>query len=58
MPLLEDWSLPNANIHAVYLERNQLSVKLRTFVDFLSEYLRRSPSSRSARATGSAGSAP
>jgi DNA-binding transcriptional LysR family regulator len=38
--LLEDWSLPDANIHAVYLERNQLSVKLRTFVDFLGDYLR------------------
>jgi DNA-binding transcriptional LysR family regulator len=58
VPLLEDWALPNANIHAVYLERNQLSVKLRTFVDFLSEYLRKSPSSRSARGTGSPGFAP
>ncbi len=42
VPLLEDWALPNANIHAIYLERNQLSVKLRTFVDFLGEYLRTS----------------
>ena len=40
VPLLDDWSLPDANIHAVYLERNQLSVKLRTFVDFLGDYLR------------------
>jgi LysR family transcriptional regulator, transcriptional activator for dmlA len=39
--LLTDWALPDANIHAIYLERNQLSVKLRTFVDFLGEYLRR-----------------
>jgi DNA-binding transcriptional LysR family regulator len=39
--LLADWSLPGADIHAIYLERNQLSVKLRTFVDFLGEYLRR-----------------
>ena len=42
VPLLEDWLLPDANIHAIYLERNQLSVKLRTFVDFLGEYLRTS----------------
>ncbi|PTB22722.1 LysR family transcriptional regulator [Trinickia symbiotica] len=46
IPLLEDWSLPNANIHAIYLERNQLSVKLRTFVDFLGEYLRTSAKAR------------
>jgi LysR family transcriptional regulator, transcriptional activator for dmlA len=39
VPLLEDWALPGADIHAIYLERNQLSVKLRTFVDFLGEYL-------------------
>jgi len=39
--LLPDWALPDANIHAIYLERNQLSVKLRTFVDFLGEHLRR-----------------
>ncbi|WP_186108775.1 LysR family transcriptional regulator [Burkholderia gladioli] len=35
MPLLADWSLPNADIYAVYLERNQLSARLRTFIDFL-----------------------
>lgn len=35
MPLLGDWSLPNADIYAVYLERNQLSARLRTFIDFL-----------------------
>jgi DNA-binding transcriptional LysR family regulator len=39
-PLLVDWALPDADIHAIYLERNQLSVKLRTFVDFLGDYLR------------------
>ncbi|MGC7406653.1 LysR family transcriptional regulator [Pandoraea pneumonica] len=33
--LLDDWALPNADIHAIYLERHQLSVKLRTFLDFL-----------------------
>ena len=43
VPLLVDWALPGADIHAIYLERNQLSVKLRTFVDFLGEYLRGSP---------------
>jgi DNA-binding transcriptional LysR family regulator len=41
VPLLSDWALPDANIHAIYLERNQLSVKLRTFVDFLGERLPR-----------------
>jgi DNA-binding transcriptional LysR family regulator len=39
--LLDDWALPDANIHAIYLERNQLSVRLRAFVDFLGEFLRR-----------------
>jgi DNA-binding transcriptional LysR family regulator len=38
--LLNDWALPNADIHAVYLERHQLSAKLRTFVEFLGEELR------------------
>ena len=32
--------LPNADIHAIYLERNKLSAKLRSFVEFLGEYLR------------------
>lgn len=40
VPLLVEWALPNADIHAIYLERNRLSAKLRTFVDFLGEYLR------------------
>jgi LysR family transcriptional regulator, transcriptional activator for dmlA len=40
VPLLVEWALPNADIHAVYLERNLLSAKLRTFVDFLGDYLR------------------
>jgi LysR family transcriptional regulator, transcriptional activator for dmlA len=39
-PLLVEWALPNADIHAIYLERNRLSAKLRTFVDFLGDYLR------------------
>jgi LysR family transcriptional activator of dmlA len=37
--LLNEWALPNADIHAIYLERHQLSAKLRTFVDFLGEDL-------------------
>jgi LysR family transcriptional regulator, transcriptional activator for dmlA len=40
VPLLGDWALPNADIHAIYLERNRLSAKLRSFVDFLGDYLR------------------
>jgi LysR family transcriptional activator of dmlA len=40
VPLLAEWALPNADIHAIYLERNRLSAKLRTFVDFLRDYLR------------------
>jgi DNA-binding transcriptional LysR family regulator len=40
VPLLADWALPNADIHAIYLERNKLSAKLRSFVDFLGDYLR------------------
>ncbi len=39
VPLLQDWMLPDADIHAIYLERHQLSTKLRTFVDFLGTYL-------------------
>lgn len=39
-PVLTDWALPNADIHAVYLERHRLSAKLRTFVEFLSDDLR------------------
>ena len=35
VPLLTAWSLPNADIYAVYLERHQLSVRLRSFVDYL-----------------------
>lgn len=40
VPLLAEWALPNADIHAIYLERNKLSAKLRSFVEFLGEYLR------------------
>lgn len=40
VPLLAEWALPNADIHAIYLERNKLSAKLRSFVEFLGDYLR------------------
>jgi LysR family transcriptional activator of dmlA len=40
VPLLNDWALPNADIHAIYLERHRLSAKLRTFADFLGDDLR------------------
>jgi LysR family transcriptional activator of dmlA len=43
--LLNDWTLPNADVHAVYLERHQLSAKLKTFVEFLGEELRGNSSS-------------
>ncbi|PYE13660.1 LysR family transcriptional regulator [Paraburkholderia silvatlantica] len=38
--LFAEWALPNADIHAIYLERNKLSAKLRSFVEFLGDYLR------------------
>jgi len=39
--LLPDWSLPNADIFAVYLEGHQLSARLRSFIDFLADSLPR-----------------
>jgi DNA-binding transcriptional LysR family regulator len=42
VPLLTEWTLPNADIHAIYLERHRLSAKLRTFIDFLGDELRES----------------
>jgi DNA-binding transcriptional LysR family regulator len=39
--LLPDWSLPNADIFAVYLEGHQLSARLRSFIDFLAASLPR-----------------
>jgi len=39
VPLLTEWALPNADIYAIYLERNKLSAKLRVFVEFLADYL-------------------
>jgi DNA-binding transcriptional LysR family regulator len=43
VPLLTEWSLPNADVYAIYLERNKLSAKLRFFVEFLAEYLQSRP---------------
>ncbi|PLZ01467.1 LysR family transcriptional regulator [Burkholderia sp. WAC0059] len=43
VPLLTEWSLPNADIYAIYLERNRLSAKLRVFVEFLAGYLQSCP---------------
>lgn len=39
--VLPDWSLPAADIYAIYPERLNLSAKVRLFVEFLSEYLNR-----------------
>ncbi|QGZ66845.1 LysR family transcriptional regulator [Paraburkholderia acidisoli] len=39
VPLLGAWTLPNADIHAIYLERHRLSAKLRTFIDYLGVFL-------------------
>lgn len=36
--VLPDWAAPPADIHAVYLSRDQLSAKVRAFVDFLAEH--------------------
>ena len=36
--LLEGWSLPPADISAVYPERHHLSAKVRVFIDFLVEH--------------------
>ncbi len=38
--VLPGWSLPPADIHAVYAERLNLSAKVSAFVGFLAEYLR------------------
>jgi DNA-binding transcriptional LysR family regulator len=38
--LLADWSLPAADIYAVYPERLNLSAKVRVFVEFVAAYLK------------------
>jgi DNA-binding transcriptional LysR family regulator len=35
--VLPDYQTPDADIYAVYPQRHQLSARIRTFVDFLSE---------------------
>jgi DNA-binding transcriptional LysR family regulator len=40
-PLLEAWSTPTIDIHAVFPEQRQMQPKLRHFVDHLAEALRR-----------------
>jgi DNA-binding transcriptional LysR family regulator len=41
--VLPDWSLPDADVFAVYPERANLSAKVSAFVDFLSEWFARQP---------------
>jgi DNA-binding transcriptional LysR family regulator len=38
VPVLADWSLPPADIYAVYPERMNLSAKVSAFIDFLSDW--------------------
>jgi DNA-binding transcriptional LysR family regulator len=40
-PLLADWETPSIDIHAVFPEQRQLQPKLRRFVDYLAQALRR-----------------
>ena len=40
-PLLTDWGTPTIDIHAVFPEQRQLQPKLRRFVDYLAQALRR-----------------
>jgi DNA-binding transcriptional LysR family regulator len=42
-PLLENWRLPEAGIHAVYPPGRPLGAKLRVFVEFLAESMGRPP---------------
>lgn len=39
--VLPDWSLPAADIYAIYPERLNLSAKVRIFIEFLDHYLKR-----------------
>jgi LysR family transcriptional regulator, transcriptional activator for dmlA len=45
--VLPQWETPEADIHAVYPQRLQLSSRVRAFVDFLAESLGAGPDSRS-----------
>lgn len=40
-PLLTDWGTPTIDIHAVFPEQRQLQPKLRRFVDYLAQAMRR-----------------
>ena len=42
--VLDDWTLPVADIYAVYPERMHLSAKVSAFIDFLSAWFREQPS--------------
>lgn len=35
VPVLTDYETPNADIYAVYLQRHQMSTRIRAFVDFM-----------------------
>jgi DNA-binding transcriptional LysR family regulator len=39
--VLTDWSMPPADIYAIYPERLNLSAKVRVFIEFLERYLKR-----------------
>ena len=41
VPLLQDWQTPTIDIHAVFPEQRRLQPKLRRFVDYLADALRR-----------------
>jgi DNA-binding transcriptional LysR family regulator len=43
--VLPDWSLPSADVFAVYGERMTLSAKVTAFVDFLADWFGREPRS-------------
>jgi DNA-binding transcriptional LysR family regulator len=43
VPVLNDWSLPEADVFAVYPERANLSARVGAFIDFLSEWFGSAP---------------
>lgn len=38
--VLKDWTLPSADVYAVYPERANLSAKVSAFIDFLSDWFK------------------
>jgi DNA-binding transcriptional LysR family regulator len=44
VPVLREWALPSADIHAVYPERANLSAKVSAFIDFLTDWFKRDAS--------------